>query len=135
MLTALLMQRVAKLGVAEVDKDGQSETCDITVADIIGPLLLKEVGTRAEAPADCSNRARDARFSLLSYSFSLVGRAPAATLNSAPLMGPHHTHGAGRRRYNADGRTCVVTLAAHINAPPICRACRTRRFATSSASR
>ena len=133
MLTALLMQRVAKLGVAEVDKDGQSETCDITVADIIGPLLLKEVGTRAEAPADCSNRARDARFSLLSYSFSLVG--PAATLNSAPLMGPHHTHGAGRRRYNADGRTCVVTLAAHINAPPICRACRTRRFATSSASR
>ena len=44
--------------------------CDITVADILGPL--KEASFSAES-ADCSERARDANFSLLSYSFSLVG--------------------------------------------------------------
>jgi hypothetical protein len=79
MLTALLMQSVANLGSTEADKDDQSETCDITVADIIGPL--KEVGNSSEV-ANCSERARDANFSLLSYSFSLVGCAPEATSNS-----------------------------------------------------
>ena len=75
MLTALLMQPVANLGATEADKDDQPEMCDITVADILGPPL-KEVGTGAEA-ANCSDRERDANFSLLSYSFSLVSRAPA----------------------------------------------------------
>ena len=70
MLTALLMQAVTNLAVA----DYPSETCDITVADILGPLLEKEAGTSSSARVvDCSNRARDANFSLLSYSYSLVG--------------------------------------------------------------
>ena len=43
------------------------EFCDITVGDILGPLRKKETGTGA---VDVS---RDANFSLLSYSFSLVG--------------------------------------------------------------
>ena len=83
MLTALLMQSVANLGTAEADKvkDDQPKTCDITVADILGPLLEKEVGNSSEV-ANCSERARDANFSLLSYSFSLVGCAPEATSNS-----------------------------------------------------
>lgn len=75
MLTALLMQPVANLGATEADKDDQPETCDITVADILGPLL-KEVGNSAELANIRADRARDANFSLLSYSFSLVGRAP-----------------------------------------------------------
>ena len=65
---ALLMQSVANLAAAETNED----TCDIAVADILGPLLEKEAGTSAEV-ADGSDRARDANFSLLSYSFSLVG--------------------------------------------------------------
>ena len=84
MLTALLMQPVADLGMTEVGKEGQPTMCDITVADILGPLL-KEAGTSAKA-ANCSDRARDANFSLLSYSFSLVG--PSNNSNSAPLIGP-----------------------------------------------
>ena len=71
MFTALLMQPVAKLGAAEANDDNQSDTCDITVADILGPLLEKESDTSAEV--NNSDRARDANFSLLSYSFSLVG--------------------------------------------------------------
>ena len=70
LLTALLMQPVANLGTTQAGKDDQSTTCDITVADILGPLL-KEAGTSADA-ANCSDVARDAKFSLLSYSFSLV---------------------------------------------------------------
>ena len=68
MLTALLMQAVTNLAVA----DYPSETCDITVADILGPLLEKEADTSAEVVDSC-DRARDANFSLLSYSYSLVG--------------------------------------------------------------
>ena len=129
MLTALLMQAVANLGATEADKDDQPETCDITVADILGPLLLDEVDTRAEAAA-CS---RDARFSLLSYSFSLVGRAPAATSNSAPLMGPAAKQGCSRvthtaymwrmlELYNADGRFVALAMSPpYVNAPPTCR--------------
>ena len=82
MLTALLMQSVANLGTAEADKDDQPKTCDITVADILGPLLEKEVGNSSEV-ANCSERARDANFSLLSYSFSLVGCAPQKQLRTA----------------------------------------------------
>ena len=77
------MQPVANLAAAEV-KDKQSK-CDITVADILGPLLEKESGTSAEA-VDDSDRARDANFSLLSYSFSLVGLTavkPRATSSCA----------------------------------------------------
>ena len=79
MLTALLMQPVANLAAAEANKDKQSK-CDITVADILGPLLATESGTSAEV-ADGSDRARDANFSLLSYSFSLVG--PGSNLKQA----------------------------------------------------
>ena len=103
MLTALLMQPVADLGMTEAGKDGPQAMCDITVADVLGPLL-KEAGTSAKA-ADCSDRARDANFSLLSYSFSLVG--PSINSNSAPLIGSaakqgcsrvRAAHGAGARR-------------------------------------
>ena len=69
---ALLMQTVANLAAAEANEDNRSDTCDITVADILGPLLKEVGGTGAEV-ADSSDRARDANFSLLSYSFSLVG--------------------------------------------------------------
>ena len=66
LLTALLMQPVANLAAAEDNKDNQSETCDITVADILGPL------NAAGSGADDAVDSRDANFSLLSYSFSLV---------------------------------------------------------------
>ena len=46
------------------------EFCDITVGDILGPLNKEEAGTGAGDAVDVS---RDANFSLLSYSFSLVG--------------------------------------------------------------
>ena len=65
MLTALLMQPVENLAASV---DGRPNICDITVGDIIGP----QKDTAAEA-ANSSERARDANFSLLSYSFSLVG--------------------------------------------------------------
>ena len=74
--TALLMQPVANLAAAEANKD----TCDITVADILGPLLEKGSGTSAEV-VDDSNPARDANFSLLSYSFSLVGLSSQTSSN------------------------------------------------------
>jgi len=64
------MQPVANLAAPEANEN-QSVTCDITVADIIGPLLEKEAGTSAEVVGG-SDRARDANFSLLSYSYSLV---------------------------------------------------------------
>ena len=84
------MQPVANLAAAEV-KDKQSK-CDITVADILGPLLEKESGTSAEVVdgsesgtsaevVDDSDRARDANFSLLSYSFSLVGLSSQTSRN------------------------------------------------------
>ena len=66
MFTALLMQPVASPAATETNDP--SNTCDITVADIIGPLLGKEAGTSAKVVD-----ARDVNFSLLSYSFSLVG--------------------------------------------------------------
>ena len=79
------MKPVADLASSEAYKDNRSK-CDITVADILGPLcMLKEAGTSAEM-ADGSDRARDTNFSLLSYSFSLVG--PGSNLKqSALLMG------------------------------------------------
>ena len=68
MFTALLMQPVANLSAPVANKEDQLQsTCDITVADILGPL--KEMSTSAEATSD---RTRDTNFSLLSYSFSLV---------------------------------------------------------------
>ena len=69
LLTALLMQPVANLATAEANKDNQSK-CDITVADILGPLEWSDGKV-----ADGSDRPRDANFSLLSYSFSLVSPA------------------------------------------------------------
>ena len=68
LLTALLMQPVANLAASVANKNDRPNMCDITVGDIVGRLK----GTDAEA-ADSSDRARDANFSLLSYSFSLVG--------------------------------------------------------------
>ena len=83
LFTALLMCPVEDLGASDKvsNEDDPRKTCDITVADIMGPLILlnKEVGTGASAAADCMDQPRDANFSLLSYSFSLVG--PARALN------------------------------------------------------
>ena len=76
LFTALLMCPVEDLGAGTVgNEDNPKKTCDITVADILGPLILlnKEVGTGADAAADSIDRPRDANFSLLSFSFSLVG--------------------------------------------------------------
>ena len=61
LLTALLMQSVKNLGPTEANS---LETCDITVADILGPKRGIEAGDEVNS--------RDANFSLLSYSFSLV---------------------------------------------------------------
>ena len=61
LFTALLICPVADLGAESDDEDGQPMMCDITVSDVIGPL--KEKGVIG---------VRDANFSLLSYSFSLV---------------------------------------------------------------
>ena len=84
--TALLMQAVANLAAVEANEGNQPDTCDITVADILGPLLETESGTSAAEVVDGSDRARDANFSLLSYSFSLVGLTavkPRATSSCA----------------------------------------------------
>ena len=86
MLTALLMQPVANLAAVETNEGNQSDTCDITVADILGPLLEKEAGTSAEV-ADGSDRPRDANFSLLSYSFSLVSPAQQQSQTARMLSG------------------------------------------------
>ena len=70
LLTALLMKPLENLAASVTNKDNLPSTCDITVADIIGPRpILKDTNAKA---ADSSDRARDANFSLLSYSFSLV---------------------------------------------------------------
>ena len=75
------MKPVASPAAEEANKDSQSTVmCDITVADILGPLLKKKASTSAEV-ADGSDGARDANFSLLSYSFSLVG--PGSNLKQA----------------------------------------------------
>ena len=68
LFAALLICPVADLGAALDDEDGKPVMCDITVGDVIGPL-----------EDDAVIRVRDANFSLLSYSFSLVG--PATALN------------------------------------------------------
>ena len=83
--TALLMQPVANLA-AVASMDNQLHTCDITVADILGPLLEKEAGTSSEM-IDGSDRARDAKLSLLSYSFSLVGRSSRTSNNMQLCQG------------------------------------------------
>ena len=80
MLTALLMQPVANLAREEANEDNLLDTCDITVADILGPLMKEVGGTGAEV-ADSSDRARDANFSLLSYSYSLVGLSSRTSNN------------------------------------------------------
>ena len=62
-LTALLMLPVANLGAAN---ENDLKTCDITVADILGPKVPTPAGDESGVTD------RDANFSLLSYSFSLV---------------------------------------------------------------
>ena len=63
LFTALLMCPVEHLGASGpvVDEDKPREMCDITVADVLGPLAF------------IMDRPRDANFSLLTYSFNLVG--------------------------------------------------------------
>ena len=76
------MKPVANLGPPGANSP---KTCDITVGDILGPLK-EEAGTAgknkekkgeeagdAADSRDVSDRERDTNFSLLSYSFSLVG--------------------------------------------------------------
>ena len=60
LFTALLISPVVDLGAVPANKD--SQLCDITVGDVLGPLIKQG--------ADIGER--DANFSLLSYSFSLV---------------------------------------------------------------
>ena len=68
LFTALLMLPVTELRAsgAVTGDDGQPKMCDITIGDILGPL---DVGGASVG----MGRARDANFSLLSYSFNLVG--------------------------------------------------------------
>ena len=63
LFTALLMCPVEHLGASGpvVDEGEQRQMCDITVADVLGPLSF------------IMDRPRDANFSLLTYSFNLVG--------------------------------------------------------------
>ena len=65
MFTALLMCPVADLGAVA---KGQKKKCDITIADVIGPLDATDTSVDFTGALP-----RDANFSLLSYSFSLVG--------------------------------------------------------------
>ena len=76
----MLMCPVEDLGAGTVgNEDNPGKTCDITIADILGPLILLN-----KEAADSMDRPRDANFSLLSYSFSLVGpTAPHGSLESA----------------------------------------------------
>jgi len=68
LFTALLIFAVADFAAPPSRTNGQQKTCDITIADVIGPLIdPTDEGKKAEFPD-----ARDANFSLLSYSFSLV---------------------------------------------------------------
>ena len=74
LFTALLICPVADLGAALADEDGKPMMCDITVGDVIGPLKEKGV-----------NGVRDANFSLLSYSFSLVSSKLKPSRGTLPL--------------------------------------------------
>ena len=80
-LTALLMLPVANLGAAN---ENDLKKCDITVADILGP----KVPTPAGVESDVTDR--NANFSLLSYSFSLVHPSNLEPSNTerGPLHGP-----------------------------------------------
>ena len=72
MFTAMLIFAVAT-------PDENDKLCDITIADILGPLL--------EGAAGIVDRERDANFSLLSYSFSLVGPARQHNLKHIAWLG------------------------------------------------
>ena len=120
MLTALLMQPVANLAAAEANKGKQSK-CDITVADILGPLLETESGTSAEV-ADGSDGARDANFSLLSYSFSLVGPSNLKQRTTDMLsVDPKFAVGCGAALGSRRGQG-VTPLQVSNPAPQPCRA-------------
>ena len=82
------MQPVADLGSSKAKKP---ETCDITVGDILGPLKAAAIGV------DDAN-SRDANFSLLSYSFSLVSPGSLESLNIARPRLANSFSGSARRR-------------------------------------
>ena len=70
LLTALLMLPVANLGAGN---QSGPKMCDITVADILGPKVIMNKRAVAHSGVEASGATdRDANFSLLSYSFSLV---------------------------------------------------------------
>ena len=70
LLTALLMLPVANLGAGN---QSGPKMCDITVADILGPKVIMNKRAVAPSGVEASGATdRDANFSLLSYSFSLV---------------------------------------------------------------
>ena len=93
MFTALLMLPVSDLGKSDEASRLQAasgkQQCDITIGDILGPL--KEVNGSAGSDgvgktSDGTDATqRDANFSLLSYSFNLVG--PSGVLESHPGIG------------------------------------------------
>ena len=86
LFTALLICPVADLGAVLADEDGIPVMCDITVGDVIGPLEKEGV-----------IRVRDANFSLLSYSFSLVSSNLELWAGSAAMEGPGGVMHAMRR--------------------------------------
>ena len=73
LLTALLMRPVTNL-----PSGSMPETCDITVGDILGPVITSE----EEGSRNAVDRPRNANFSLLSYSFSLVSPGTASLCHS-----------------------------------------------------
>ena len=86
LFTALLIAPVADLGAVPVNKEDPNEDdklCDITVGDVLGPLIKKGgIGDR------------DTNFSLLSYSFSLVSSHLERTEQSQrrKMYGLRHLH-------------------------------------------
>ena len=114
LFTALLICPVADLGAVLADEDGIPVMCDITVGDVIGPLEKEGV-----------IRVRDANFSLLSYSFSLVSSNLELWAGSAAMEGPGGVmHAMRRQRHSRRSLPTTYTTA------PKCRMYSIRRSST-----
>ena len=114
LFAALLICPVADLGAVLADEDGIPVMCDITVGDVIGPLEKEGV-----------IRVRDANFSLLSYSFSLVSSNLELWAGSAAMEGPGGVMHAMRRE-----RHSRRSLPTPLILPPQSVACSIRRSST-----
>ena len=138
-LTALLMLPVASLGAAN---ENTLNNCDITVADILGPKVPTPAGVRSDVTD------RDANFSLLSYSFSLVHPSnlePSNTEGAARFTGLVALQGRGENVQCVEGGCGVARVWArwkyrrrslrylHLSQRDFAR--RTRHCATKLASK